>query len=97
MANADLAALEQLLADDVVLIQSSGRELAGKEAVLEDLGDSLQQFRIDQAASHEETMVAGDWAFAALPTKTAQPKAAHAASVAMYGFIGLTLRRCHCG
>ena len=63
VAKADLAALEQLLADDVVVILSSGRELSGKEAVLEDLGDSLQQFQIDQSTSHEETIVAGEWAF----------------------------------
>ena len=63
VANADLATLEQLLADDVVVIHGSGRQLSGKEAVLEDLGDSLQQFRIDQSTSHEETVVAGEWAF----------------------------------
>ena len=63
VANADIAALGELMTDDIVVIHGNGRMLEGKEAVTADLVRGLADVRIEQSVSSEETVVTGEWAF----------------------------------
>ena len=61
--DADLDLLRTLMTDDIKVIHGNGRTLSGKEQVLADLSHSFEGFRINQAISCDETIIAGDWAF----------------------------------
>ena len=63
VANADIAALGELMTDDIVVIHGNGRMLQGKEAVTADLVRGLADVRIVQSVRSEETVVTGEWAF----------------------------------
>ena len=59
----DLEVLAGLMTDDIVVIHGNGRQLCGKEAVLNDFARSLEAFSVQQKVDSEETLVAGEWAF----------------------------------
>ncbi len=59
----DSVELAKLLTDDVVVIHGNGRQLTGKQAVIEDFAHSFTQFSVEQEIVPEETIVAGEWAF----------------------------------
>jgi ketosteroid isomerase-like protein len=63
IAGADLQTLACLMAEDIVVVHGNGRCVSGRQAVLADLASSLNTFRVTLNVLHEETVVAGPWAF----------------------------------
>jgi len=59
----DIALLGQLMTDDIAVIHGDGRLVCGREAVVNDFARSLRDFFIQQTVGHEETVLAGEWAF----------------------------------
>jgi uncharacterized protein (TIGR02246 family) len=63
VAAADLRELSQLMTDDIVVTHGNGRTLSGRDTVLADFAQALQQHQIEQEIVSEETVVTDSWAF----------------------------------
>jgi uncharacterized protein (TIGR02246 family) len=63
VAASDLEQLGRLMADDIIVVHSNGRSLAGRDAVLKDFASSFERYQVNQDVVSEETIVTGDWAF----------------------------------
>ena len=59
----DCAALAAMMTDDVVVVHGDGRQLTGREAVLDDFARAFGKYMIAQEVDFDETVVSGDWAF----------------------------------
>jgi uncharacterized protein (TIGR02246 family) len=59
----DIQALGRLMTEDIVVIHGNGRMVCGKEAMMNDVARSLEDFSVRQTVASEETIVAGEWAF----------------------------------
>jgi uncharacterized protein (TIGR02246 family) len=59
----DIQALGRLMTEDIVVIHGNGRMVCGKEAMMNDMARSLEDFSVRQTVESEETIVAGEWAF----------------------------------
>lgn len=63
VAAADLRQLGQLMTEDIIVTHGNGRTLSGRDTVLADFAQALQQYRIQQEVASEETVVLDSWAF----------------------------------
>ena len=59
----DIQALGRLMTEDIVVIHGNGRMVCGKEAMMNGVARSLEDFSVRQTVESEETIVAGEWAF----------------------------------
>jgi uncharacterized protein (TIGR02246 family) len=59
----DLETLGRLMTEDIVVIHGNGRLVCGRNAVMNDIARSLEEFSVQQTVEPEETIVAGEWAF----------------------------------
>ena len=59
----DVDRLLALVTDDVVAMHPSGKSTQGKQELGDDFRQFFVKFRVDQAVTCEETIVAGEWAF----------------------------------
>jgi len=60
---ADIECLMRMVTDDVVATHPNGKTTRGKQELADDFRRFFQNFRMDQSATSEETIVAGEWAF----------------------------------
>jgi uncharacterized protein (TIGR02246 family) len=60
---ADIDCLMSMVTDDVVAAHPGGKTTRGKQELADDFRRFFRDFRMDQRATSEETVVAGDWAF----------------------------------
>jgi ketosteroid isomerase-like protein len=59
----DIPTLASLMAEDIIVVHGNGRCVCGRDAVLADLASSFSTLRVTQDVRHEETVMAGSWAF----------------------------------
>ena len=59
----DVELLGRMMTEDIVVIHGNGRLVCGRDAVIDDLARSLEEFSVQQTVESEETIVAGEWAF----------------------------------
>jgi len=52
-----------MVTDDVVAMHPNGKTTQGKQELADDFREFFARFRMDQTATSEETVVAGEWAF----------------------------------
>lgn len=63
MVAADVRGLGELMTEDVVVIHGDGQATVGRAAVQSEFSVLFRQFSVDQTATSEETVIAGDWAY----------------------------------
>jgi len=63
MRDADLEAIGRMVTEDVVIVHGNGRVVTGRRELLADIERSLASLHLEQTTTHEETIVAGGWAF----------------------------------
>jgi uncharacterized protein (TIGR02246 family) len=59
----DVDRLLDMVTDDVVAMHPNGKTTHGKQELADDFRRFFAKFRMDQTATSEETVVAGEWAF----------------------------------
>ena len=60
---ADIDRLMSMVTEDVVAAHPNGRTTHGKQELADDFRRFFRNFRMDQTATSDETIVAGEWAF----------------------------------
>ena len=60
---ADIDRLLSMVTDDVVAAHPGGKTTRGKQELADDFRRFFRDCRMDQSATSEETIVAGEWAF----------------------------------
>jgi len=60
---ADIDRLTSMVTDDFVAAHPGGKTTRGKQELADDFRRFFRNFRMDQSATSEETIVAGEWAF----------------------------------
>jgi ketosteroid isomerase-like protein len=63
LRSGDVDSLISMVTDDVVAAHPGGKTTHGKQELAEDFRRFFQAFRMDQSATSEETVIAGEWAF----------------------------------
>ena len=60
---ADIDRLMSMVTEDVVAAHPNGRTTRGKQELADDFRRFFRNFRMDQTATSDETIVTGEWAF----------------------------------
>jgi uncharacterized protein (TIGR02246 family) len=59
----DVDYLMTMVTDDVVAAHPGGKTTRGRQELADDFRNFFRKFRMNQSATSEETIIAGEWAF----------------------------------